>query len=146
MSQNEYYAVEDARPRGWDVPPYDDGPCEECDGRGWIISDNDGAECPGTFVERCDACHEGPADDDAALAAACAAADAGDEKAVDLLDQCTYSWAPEVQTAGDGEAWTRNGLRFEHREDAKRWVADRMARWSAVTATRVTATLDEANK
>lgn len=124
----------------------DDGPCTECEGKGWLVMDNDGIECPGTFIERCDSCGEGPADDDAALALVCKLADEGDEDAIDALDLCTYSWAPEVQTAGDGEAWTRNGLRFESREKAKEWVHDRALRWSAVTATRVVATTEEPNK
>lgn len=56
------------------------------------------------------------------------------------------SFAPEVQTAGDGEAWTGNGLRFATHEEAAVWVADLLVRWTAVTNTRVVESDDQVNQ
>ena len=55
------------------------------------------------------------------------------------------SYAPEVQTIGDGDTWTGNGCRFATREEAETWV-DRLAcRWTAVTGTRVVESDDAPN-
>ncbi len=56
------------------------------------------------------------------------------------------SWAPEVQTAGDGEKWSRNALRFADKKDAEEWVEGLAMRWAAVTNTRVVPTDEEANR
>ncbi len=56
------------------------------------------------------------------------------------------SWKPEVQTAGDGPAWTGNGLAFEKKADAEAWVKDLMMRWMAVTGTRVVESDEEVNR
>lgn len=55
------------------------------------------------------------------------------------------SFKPEVQTAGDGTAWTGNALRFATREEAQANVDDLMSRWMAVTATRVVESTDPVN-
>jgi hypothetical protein len=52
------------------------------------------------------------------------------------------SFAPEVQTAGDGHEWSGNGLRFATREEAEANVSNLMGRWMAVTATRVVESSD----
>ena len=56
------------------------------------------------------------------------------------------SFAPEVQTAGDGETWSGNALRFAKREDAEAWVTNLSYRWTAVKATRVVESEDEPNR
>lgn len=56
------------------------------------------------------------------------------------------SWKPEVQTVGDGDAWTGNALRFERKEDAEEWVLNLSYRWTAVTNTRVTESEEEPNR
>lgn len=56
------------------------------------------------------------------------------------------SWKPEVQTAGDGDAWTPNGLAFAEKEDAETWVFDLSLRWTAVTDTRVVESDEEPNR
>ena len=42
------------------------------------------------------------------------------------------SWKPEVQTAGDGDTWTGNGLRFATKEESDSYVMDLCMRWTAV--------------
>ena len=56
------------------------------------------------------------------------------------------SWVPEVQTAGDGDTWTPNGLRFARREDAEQWVTELSWRWTAVKDTRTVPSDDEPNR
>jgi hypothetical protein len=57
----------------------------------------------------------------------------------------TKSWALEVQTAGSGDSWDGNDLRFARKEDAEAWVADLSTRWTAVRETRVIPSNDEPN-
>ena len=47
------------------------------------------------------------------------------------------SFKPEVQTAGDGDAWSGNALRFATKYEAESYVFDLMLRWTAVKDTRV---------
>jgi hypothetical protein len=47
------------------------------------------------------------------------------------------SWKPEVQTAGDGDRWSGNALRFATKAEAERYVFDLAMRWTAVADTRV---------
>ena len=47
------------------------------------------------------------------------------------------SYKAEVQTAGDGDKWSGNGLRFATKEAAEQYVQNLMYRWTAVTDTRV---------
>lgn len=47
-------------------------------------------------------------------------------------------WRAEVQTAGDS-SWNGNALIFRTPEGARAYVQDLMARWTAVTDTRVVA-------
>ncbi len=56
------------------------------------------------------------------------------------------SYAPEVQTAGDGDKWTGNGLRFASEADAQEWVTNLSYRWTAVKDTRVVPSDDEPNR
>ena len=56
------------------------------------------------------------------------------------------SWQPQVQTAGNGEDWDGNLLRFANKADAEQWVYGLMYRWTAVTATRVVESDDEPNR
>ena len=56
------------------------------------------------------------------------------------------SWKPEVQTAGDGDKWTGNGLAFANREDAEQWVLNLSYRWTAVKDTRVVESEEEPNR
>ncbi len=56
------------------------------------------------------------------------------------------TWKPEVQTSGDGPAWTGNGLVFEEKSDAEAWVRGLEFRWMAVTKTRVVESTEEANR
>lgn len=46
------------------------------------------------------------------------------------------SWKSEVQTAGNGDAWSGNALRFGTEQEAKDYVYDLMMRWTSVTHTR----------
>jgi hypothetical protein len=56
------------------------------------------------------------------------------------------SYAPEVQTVGDGDKWSGNALRFAKPEDAEAWVEGLSYRWTAVKATRVVESEDEPNR
>ncbi len=56
------------------------------------------------------------------------------------------SWKPEVQTAGDGDAWSGNGLRFADKAQAEAWVEGLSYRWTAVKATRVVESEEEPNR
>ena len=47
------------------------------------------------------------------------------------------SYKPEVQTAGDGDTWTGNALRFATAAEAEQYVSDLAMRWTAVEDTRV---------
>ena len=42
------------------------------------------------------------------------------------------SWKPEVQTAGDGDTWIGNGLRFATKAESESYVMDLAMRWTAV--------------
>lgn len=55
------------------------------------------------------------------------------------------SWKPEVQTAGDGEAWTGNALRFATKEEAESYAFDLSMRWTAVKNTRAVESSDPVN-
>jgi hypothetical protein len=55
------------------------------------------------------------------------------------------SWKPEVQTAGDGEAWTGNALRFATEAEANSYVVDLACRWTAVADVRVVECKDPVN-
>ena len=46
------------------------------------------------------------------------------------------TWKAEVQTGSDPK-WVGNGLTFETEAEAEAYVKDLMARWMAVTDTRV---------
>ena len=52
------------------------------------------------------------------------------------------AYKPEVQTAGDGDKWSGNALRFASEDEAQAYVIDLMMRWTAVSNTRVI-TVDE---
>jgi hypothetical protein len=56
------------------------------------------------------------------------------------------SWKPEVRTAGDGDTWSGNGLRFANKAEAEAWVEDLSWRWTAVTETRVVESDEEPNR
>lgn len=58
----------------------------------------------------------------------------------------TRSWVPEVQTAGSGDSWDGNALRFSRKEDAEAWVADLAIRWTAVREMRVVPSSEEPNR
>ena len=60
--------------------------------------------------------------------------------------QTCRSYAAEVQTAGDGDAWTGNGLRFATREEAETYAKDLFSRWTAVKAFRVVESADPVNR
>jgi hypothetical protein len=47
------------------------------------------------------------------------------------------AWKAEVQTAGDGDKWSSNGLLFATEAEATAYVKDLEWRWTAVKATRV---------
>jgi len=55
------------------------------------------------------------------------------------------SYKPEVQTAGNGDGWSSNALRFATKEEAENNVRDLMMRWMAVTDTRVVESTDPVN-
>lgn len=55
------------------------------------------------------------------------------------------SFKPEVQTAGNGDKWTGNALRFATRSEARENVADLESRWMLVTGTRVVESDDPVN-
>lgn len=63
-----------------------------------------------------------------------------------MNNEMPKSWKPEVQTAGDGDAWTGNGLAFQKRDDAEAWVRDLSLRWTAVKDVRTVASDEEANR
>jgi hypothetical protein len=46
------------------------------------------------------------------------------------------SWKPEVQVAGEGDKWHKNGLVFATEQEAYDNAKDLMGRWTAVTAYR----------
>jgi hypothetical protein len=50
--------------------------------------------------------------------------------------ETTMSWKPEVQVAGEGDKWCRNGLAFATKEEAEANAKDLMYRWLLVTACR----------
>ena len=56
------------------------------------------------------------------------------------------SWKPDVQTAGDGDAWSTNSLAFAKKEDAEAWVLNLSLRWTAVSDTRVVESDEEPNR
>jgi hypothetical protein len=56
------------------------------------------------------------------------------------------SWKPEVQTAGGGDAWTGNALRFADKAEAEAWVLDLSFRWTAVKDVRVSPSDDEPDR
>lgn len=56
------------------------------------------------------------------------------------------SWKPEVQTAGDGDAWTGNGLRFASKADSDNWAMNLSLRWTAVKDYRSVASDEEPNR
>ena len=60
--------------------------------------------------------------------------------------KATMTYAAEVQTAGDGDAWTGNGLRFARREEAEAYAKDLFSRWTAVKAFRVVESTDPVNR
>lgn len=55
------------------------------------------------------------------------------------------SWKPEVQ-ADSTDTWAGNSLRFATKEEAEKYVADLMFRWTAVRATRVVESEDPVNR
>lgn len=55
------------------------------------------------------------------------------------------SYCPEVQTAGDGDRWSRNNLRFATKDEAEKYVRDLMWRWISVIDTRVVESDEPAN-
>jgi hypothetical protein len=55
------------------------------------------------------------------------------------------SFKPEVQTAGDGQNWSGNALRFATKAEAEQYVKDLMWRWTAVNDTRVIESEDAVN-
>ncbi len=56
------------------------------------------------------------------------------------------SWKAEVQTASNGDDWDSNTLRFALQDDAYEYARDLASRWTAVTAWRVVASEEEANR
>lgn len=56
------------------------------------------------------------------------------------------SFAAEVQTAGDGDAWTGNALRFATKPEAEEYAKDLFSRWTAVKAFRVVESTDPVNR
>lgn len=56
------------------------------------------------------------------------------------------SWKPEVQTAGDGDTWSGNALRFANKAEAEAWVVGLSYRWTAVKDVRVVESDDEPNR
>jgi len=55
------------------------------------------------------------------------------------------SWKPEVQTAGNGDKWSSNALRFATKEEAEANAKNLMSRWLLVTATRAFPSSDPVN-
>lgn len=53
------------------------------------------------------------------------------------------SWKMEVQTAGSGDTWATNALRFKTREEAERYGLELALRWTAVKDIRAAETPDE---
>lgn len=56
------------------------------------------------------------------------------------------SYAVEVQTAGDGDAWSGNALRFATKLEAEEYAKDLFFRWTAVKAYRVVESSDPVNQ
>jgi hypothetical protein len=56
------------------------------------------------------------------------------------------SWKPEVQTAGNGDDWNGNALRFATKKEAADYVLDLACRWTAVTDWRVVESDEEVNR
>lgn len=54
------------------------------------------------------------------------------------------TWKPEVLT-GPTDGWTGNGLCFESKADAQRWVEGLAQRWYAVRQVRVVESTEPAN-
>jgi len=46
------------------------------------------------------------------------------------------SWKPEVQVAGEGDKWHRNGLVFATEQEARDNAADLFSRWTSCTGHR----------
>ena len=57
----------------------------------------------------------------------------------------TLSFKAEVQTAGNGDKWDTNAIRFETEEEADNYSRDLEARWMAVTARRTAPSDDPVN-
>ena len=60
--------------------------------------------------------------------------------------KAVISFAAEVQTAGDGDAWTGNALRFATKPEAEEYAKDLFSRWTAVKAFRVVESTDPVNR
>ena len=54
-------------------------------------------------------------------------------------------YKPEVQTAGDGDAWTGNALVFATKEESDSYGLDLCMRWTAVKDIRSTETDEPVN-
>lgn len=55
------------------------------------------------------------------------------------------SFKPEVQTAGDGDTWSGNALRFATYDEAYANARDLAGRWMMVTAYRAVESSDPVN-
>ncbi len=55
------------------------------------------------------------------------------------------SWKAGVKTSGDTD-WVYNSLRFKTKEEAKTYVSDLSARWTAVRETHVEGSDEEPNR
>ncbi len=55
------------------------------------------------------------------------------------------SWKPQVQTAGNGDAWSENNLAFRTEAEALASARNLMARWMLVTDCRAAPSEQEPN-